>query len=1349
MRPILTPWKRAAGLVAGIASIAAFARGQDLIQTSANIIVYSGQPVPGLPGVTFSTTSNFGMVSVDDNGFAVFQGRMTGTGVTSTSDRAIFRGSNFGNLGIVARNGDPAPGLPGLTLQTATGGGVGSSPRTTSDGRLMWGSNLFGTGVVTTNDTALFGGYAGSQVLIAREGDPAPGTAGATLGTNINNISYQPTGIIKNGRVLFQSATLGGDTTTTNNLAWFSGVPGALELVQRKGDVVLGGAVIGALGSVSQMNDSGSIIHDATLSTTLGTNPANINNDATLWVYTPGSGNTLIAREGDPAPGIPGDTLNNASPNSFFFNMGANEFNDAGQALMELDLQGPDVVTGINDKAFYLAGSHGLNLFVRRGDGGPGTDGVFNTLNYATSQLNNSAQIAFEAIIVGGSVQASNNSGIWTGTAGNLRLVARKGDPAPGSVGATFGDFNGQFLLMNDNGQILFNIQLAGGDVNPSTGNASALYCFDPTAGLGLVARGTDAFTVAPGDVRSLASFGGVQFSNGDGEPLSFNRNGTFALRLSFNPTGAQGAVVTMSVPSCWAPTAWASPSSATPCNGSPASFSVVAFGTGPLAYQWRKNGIPLTDGGNISGSTTATLTIGSATNADAANYDVVVTNACGTLTTTAASLAISTVPAITTDPSSSALCTGSPASFNVVASSIIPLTYQWRKNGTPLTDGGNISGSTTATLSVNPTSTSDAGNYDVVVTNTCGSATSAPATLTINTAPTIGSQPSGVAACSGSRASFTVGASGPSLTYQWQRNGVNLVDGGNISGSSTSTLTINPAGPGDADNYEVVVTDACGSVTSTPAVLSITTGPMIVAQPMSSELCSGSRATFSVGATGPAPISYQWRKNGVNLSDGGNVSGSTTATLSINPTSSADTATYDVVVANACGSLNSAPAMLTVDVAPMIASQPMSVTTCAGSRASFSVAASGTPTLTYQWRKNGSALANGGNVSGANSPSLSINPTSTTDAGSYDVVITNGCGTATSRSAALSINTPVTFMTQPVSLVVCQDSMASFSASANGTAPLSYQWQRNGSNLTNGGHYSGVTTTTLTINPVSAADTGSYTLVVTNGCGSLSSNPATLVLNLTDTDGDGVPDCIDNCPTVPNPTQADADGDGIGDACDNCVHIPNHDQADCNHNGIGDVCEIAAGAPDCNFNNVPDSCDIANGTSQDLNGNGIPDECELDGGTPFCFGTGGAFACPCGNNSATGSQQGCLNSTGQGGKLTGTGQTKVSSDALVLHASNMIQGVCVYLQGDAVTQAPFGDGLRCASGQLIRLATVSIAGASSSYPAAGDPAISVKGHVPATGGVRYYQVYYRNPNGSPCGTLFNITSGVSVIWQP
>lgn len=130
------------------------------------------------------------------------------------------------------------------------------------------------------------------------------------------------------------------------------------------------------------------------------------------------------------------------------------------------------------------------------------------------------------------------------------------------------------------------------------------------------------------------------------------------------------------------------------------------------------------------------------------------------------------------------------------------------------------------------------------------------------------------------------------------------------------------------------------------------------------------------------------------------------------------------------------------------------------------------------------------------------------------------------------------------------------------------------------------------------------------------------------DSDGDGVPDSVDNCPTVPNPDQHDCDLDGIGDACDtstidadcdgvtdaldNCPNIYNPNQADCNNNTIGDVCDIAADPSldcngngiidscegslnDCNNNGFPDACDIIFGISQDCNHNNVPDECEDD----------------------------------------------------------------------------------------------------------------------------------------------------------
>jgi hypothetical protein len=247
------------------------------------------------------------------------------------------------------------------------------------------------------------------------------------------------------------------------------------------------------------------------------------------------------------------------------------------------------------------------------------------------------------------------------------------------------------------------------------------------------------------------------------------------------------------------------------------------------------------------------------------------------------------------------------------------------------------------------------------------------------------------------------------------------------------------------------------------------------------------------------------------------------------------------------------------------------------------------------------------------------------------------------------------------------------------------------------------------------------------------------------DTDGDGLLDCLDNCPNIANADQADADGDGVGDVCDNCPGIANPTQADCDNDGIGDACAIAGGAPDCNGNGIPDSCDIAAG-APDLNANGIPDECEQDGGTVFCVGSSG---CPCGNNSNPAQNAGCKNSTNLGGKLVGSGTTSVSLDGLQLTATNMTGLVAVFFQGTGVVNLTYGDGHRCMGGPLIRIGKKSISGGSATYPTGADPLISVKGNVPLSGNVvRYYQTVYRN-NGGPCGSGFNITNGISVVWGP
>jgi hypothetical protein len=169
-------------------------------------------------------------------------------------------------------------------------------------------------------------------------------------------------------------------------------------------------------------------------------------------------------------------------------------------------------------------------------------------------------------------------------------------------------------------------------------------------------------------------------------------------------------------------------------------------------------------------------------------------------------------------------------------------------------------------------------------------------------------------------------------------------------------------------------------------------TAPTITTQPSSSSVTAGSAASFSVVASGTPAPTYQWRK------DGTAISGATSSTYSISSTASSDAGSYSVVVTNSISSVTSSAATLSVNTAPSIATQPSAATVTAGSTATFSVVASGTATLTYQWKKDGTS------ISGATAATYTIASATLTDAGSYTVAVTNGAGTVLSQAAELLI---------------------------------------------------------------------------------------------------------------------------------------------------------------------------------------------------------------------------------------------------------------------------------------------------------------------------------------------------------
>jgi len=230
------------------------------------------------------------------------------------------------------------------------------------------------------------------------------------------------------------------------------------------------------------------------------------------------------------------------------------------------------------------------------------------------------------------------------------------------------------------------------------------------------------------------------------------------------------------------------------------------------------------------------------------------------------------------------------------------------------------------------------------------------------------------------------------------------LVDNGHISGSATSSLTINNVQTSDASSYQLVVTNLYGTDTSTAAVLTVLVPAYITNQP-TNQIVSvvGANVAFTVAGGGTAPLNYLWYANGVALTNGGRISGATSATLSISNSQTNDSASYYAIVTNNYGFATSSVVRMTVYAPVQITGNPASQAVLLNSNATLAVTAAGSGPLNYQWYFNGALLTDGGRISGSATPALTITHVQTNDAGGYVAVVTNLWSAATSRVASLT----------------------------------------------------------------------------------------------------------------------------------------------------------------------------------------------------------------------------------------------------------------------------------------------------------------------------------------------------------
>ena len=594
---------------------------------------------------------------------------------------------------------------------------------------------------------------------------------------------------------------------------------------------------------------------------------------------------------------------------------------------------------------------------------------------------------------------------------------------------------------------------------NTSTGKITIAQAIVTGAGFSVVG-GMASVTIASGQNQSFqvqfapaasgAVTGAIAISSNASDPaltIALSGTGTAALAISSQP--ASQSVVA----------------------GQSATFAVVAAGSGTLTYQWKKGGTA------IGGATLASYTTPATTSADnGAQFSVVVTDSTGSITSNPATLTVTAAavaPSIATQPANMTVTLGQTATFSVSAAGTSPFTYQWNKNGTA------ISGATSSSYTTPVTVASDNNAmFTVNVANSVSNVTSNTATLTVNIPPSITSQPVSKTVMVGQSAAFSVVATGSgTLNYQWNKNGAA------ISGATLSAYTPPAATESDnGDKFTATVTNIVSSVTSNAATLTVNAPPSITGQPTSQTVNIGQAATFSVSAAGTATLTYQWNKGGVAINGATSASYTTPATVA-----SDSGAQFTVTVTNAFRSMTSNAATLTVNVPPTISGQPVSQAVVVGQTATFSVTATGTGTLAYQWKKNSVA------ISGATSSSYTTPATLASDNGAtFAVTITSALGSVTSSTATLTVNAPPTITTQPVSTAVLAGQTATFSVSAAGTATLTYQWNKAGAAI------SGATSASYTTPATIASDSGAqFTVTVTNAYGSVTSNAATLTVNV------------------------------------------------------------------------------------------------------------------------------------------------------------------------------------------------------------------------------------------------------------
>ena len=497
---------------------------------------------------------------------------------------------------------------------------------------------------------------------------------------------------------------------------------------------------------------------------------------------------------------------------------------------------------------------------------------------------------------------------------------------------------------------------------------------------------------------------------------------------------------------------------------GTGALLSVEASGTTPLHFQWyfmnggTSSGVPV-------GPDNRLFYLANAQPTDAGGYRVVVQDSSGSVTSMIAQLIVQAPPVILTQPFNVTVPVGGNAVFQVVAAGTPPLFFQWQFQNQ------NISGQTGPTLLIANVGTPNVGTYRVVVSNAFGPVVSTQATLGLIFPPYIIQNLTNSTVLQGGTVTLKVVAGGTApLNFQWFRNQQP------ISGASGDTLVLENIQATQEGAYMAAVSNPAGTIQSESAYVDVLEFPFIISTPQAATVTCGGDAQFSVEAGGTPPLAYQWFFNGNRLLY------ATNATLFVPHADMAKAGSYKATISNSFGDITTQPAQLSVLCPPGISAQPMSQSVPAGQTAIFTVGASGSSPLFYQWRFNDTALINETNAT------LVLANVGTTHAGLYSVTVSNSFGSLLSSNASLTVTPPLpVIQTQPTNQTAPLGAVVVFAVKATGTGPLEFQWFFNTTPI------AGATNPVLVLPPVTSTLAGTYRVQVSNSSGSVWSDAATL----------------------------------------------------------------------------------------------------------------------------------------------------------------------------------------------------------------------------------------------------------------